>query len=72
MLSDKQLTDISFEIDETLGDIMNKYQVSPLSFTSIVLARIMRLAHEVHCDGDFKKIMSSAIQMKTETTRVLQ
>jgi len=72
MLSDKQLIDMSYEVDNLLSALMEKYQISPLSFSAIVLARLMRLVQEVDSDSDFKQIMSSAIGMETKENRILQ
>jgi hypothetical protein len=72
MLSDKQLIDMSYEVDNLLSALMEKYQISPLSFSAIVLARLMRLVQEVDSDSDFKQIMSSAIGMETKENRTLQ
>jgi hypothetical protein len=72
MLSDKELIDVSYEVDNVLSALMEKYKISPLAFSAIVLARLMRLVQEVDSDSDFKQIMSSAIGMKTKEDRVLQ
>lgn len=72
MMSDNELIDMSFEVDNTLGSLMQKYQISPLAFSAVVLARLMRLVQEVDSDSDFKQIMSSAIGMETKPNRVLQ
>ena len=72
MLSDKELTEVSYEVDNILSALIEKYEIPPLSFSAIVLARLMRLVQEVDSDSDFKKIMSSAIGMETKENRVLQ
>jgi hypothetical protein len=72
MLSDKELIDVSYEVDNVLSALMERHQISPLSFSAIVLARLMRLVQEVDSDSDFKQIMSSAIGMEKKEDRVLQ
>ena len=72
MLTDQELTEISYEIDDILSVLSTKYQISPLSLSAITLARLLRLVQEVDSDGEFKAIMSSAIGMGKKEDRVLQ
>jgi hypothetical protein len=72
MLSDKELIDLSYEVDNVFSTLIEKHKISPLSFSAIVLARLMRLVQEVDNDSDFKQIMSSAIGMEKKPDRVLQ
>jgi len=69
-MKDDYLEELSYEIDDDLVKLMNKYKVSPLSLSSILLARLMRLNMETASLNDFKSIMSLALTKNDE--RVLQ
>ena len=73
MLNDKQLTELSYEIDETLMKIATKYKCSPLSLSSIMIARLMRLVMETGDLSDLKSILAVAMNTDVDKQdRVLQ
>lgn len=69
-MKDDHIEELSYEIDDELVKYMQKYKVSPLSLSAIMLARCMRLCMETGQLDDFKNIMLSA--RKEESKKVLQ
>lgn len=69
-MKDDHIEELSYEIDDELVKYMQKYKVSPLSLSSIMLARLMRLCMETGQLDDFKNIMLTA--RKEESKKVLQ
>ena len=66
MLNDKQLEDLSYEIDDFLVKCSNKYKVGTLSLSAVTLARLIR-AVEIYGDRqDFDAIMLSAMDSRRE------
>lgn len=61
---------LAYEIDDELSKLMQKYKVSPLSLSSIMLARLMRLCMETNQLDDLKSIMM--IARSQEEKKVLQ
>lgn len=51
---------LAYEIDDELSKLIQKYKVSPLSLSSIMLARLMRLCMETGQLDDLKSIMMIA------------
>lgn len=74
MLSNKQLEDLSYQIDDILMKLATENKISPLSLSSIMIARLMRLVIETGDLNDLKSIMALAINTddRTRDTRVLQ
>ena len=62
MMNDKQLENLSYEIDDFLVKCSNEYKVGTLSLSAVILARLIR-AVEIHGDRqEFDIIMMSAMQ----------
>ena len=66
MLNDKQLEDLSYEIDEFLVKCSNKYKVGTLSLSAVTLARLIRAVEAYGERKDFDAIMMSAMQSHRE------
>ncbi len=60
MLNDKQLEDLSYEIDDFLVKCSNKYKVGTLSLSAVTLARLIR-AVEVY--GERKDLLSQFLDI---------
>lgn len=70
-MNDEHLVALSYEIDDELAKLMSKYRVSPLSLSSIIVARLIRLTQET-CDvDDFRSILEIAIS-KQDVKKVYQ
>ena len=66
MLNEKQLKDLSYEIDEFLVKCSHKYTVSNLSLSAVILARLIRATETYGESNDFETIMTSALQSRRE------
>ena len=59
MPSDDVLLKLSSEVDDNIADLVNRYQIDPLSLTAVVLARLV-LANDFFGSGDdFRKLMAN-------------
>ena len=72
MHDDDKLIEISLEVDKIIGDLIHKYEMSPLSISAVVLARLVRFNIEMQDNDDFRKLMQSAIEQTVKPSVVLQ
>ena len=63
-MTDDKLLEMISEIDATFGNMVGKYQLLPLSFTSIVLARILLINESCGTGQDFRQLLSE-VAVKT-------
>jgi hypothetical protein len=63
-MTDDKLIEMITEIDATFGNMVGKYQLPPLSFTSIVLARILLINESCGTGQDFRQLLSE-VAVKT-------
>jgi len=63
-MTDDKLLEMISEIDATFGNMIGKYQLPPLSFTSIVLARILLINENCGTGQDFRQLLSE-VAVKT-------
>ena len=63
-MTDDKLIEMISEIDATFGNMLGKYQLPPLSFTSIVLARILLINESCGTGQDFRQLLSE-VAVKT-------
>ena len=63
-MTDDKLLEMITEIDATFGNMVGKYQLPPLSFTSIVLARILLINESCGTGQDFRQLLSE-VAVKT-------
>jgi len=63
-MTDDKLLEMINEIDATFGNMVGKYQLPPLSFTSIVLARILLINESCGTGQDFRQLLSE-VAVKT-------
>jgi hypothetical protein len=63
-MTDDKLIEMISEIDATFGNMVGKYQLPPLSFTSIVLARILLINESCGTGQDFRQLLSE-VAVKT-------
>lgn len=69
-MKEEHIEELAYEIDDELSKLIHKYKVSPLSLSSIMLARLMRLCMETGQLDDLKSIMM--IARSQEEKKVLQ
>ena len=63
MIADKQLLTMTNEVDQFLVEMVTKHNMDPLSFTGMVLARLV-LLNERH--PDFFNLIQSVIDIDNE------
>jgi hypothetical protein len=65
MTNDK-LSKIAFEIDDVISEFITKYDIDPLSFSAILLARLVRANDFVGSGEDFRLIAANIPKIKSE------
>ena len=65
MIDDK-LSKIAFEIDDVISEFITKYDIDPLSFSAIILARLVRANDFVGSGEDFRLIAANIPKIKSE------
>ena len=65
MTNDK-LSKIAFEIDDVISEFITKYDIDPLSFSAIILARLVRANDFVGSGDDFRLIAANIPKIKSE------
>ncbi len=65
MIDDK-LSKIAFEIDDVISEFITKYDIDPLSFSAIILARLVRANDFVGSGDDFRLIAANIPKIKSE------
>ena len=56
-MDDQKLVALSNEVDKTLHNLSGKYDVSALSLTGVVLARLKIIAEASEISEDFNKLL---------------
>jgi hypothetical protein len=59
MPSDDQLEKLSYEVDDMIQKLIEKYQINPLSLTAVILARIVLTNDYVGSGQDFRELLSN-------------
>jgi hypothetical protein len=57
MPSDDVLLKLSSEVDDIIADLVNRYQMNPLSLTAVVLARLVLANDFIGSGDDFRKLL---------------
>ena len=65
MTNDK-LSKIAYEIDDVISNFITKYDIDPLSFSAIILARLVRANDFVGSGDDFRLIAANIPKIKSE------
>ena len=63
-MTDDKLLEMIREVDNTFAVLIEKYQLPPLSFSSIILARILLINESCGTGQDFRQLLSE-IAVKT-------
>ena len=63
-MTDDKLLEMIREVDNTFAVLIDKYKVPPLSFSSIILARILLINEACGTGQDFRQLLSE-IAVKT-------
>ena len=59
MPDDEQLEKLSYEVDDFIQNLIEKYQINPLSLTAVILARIVLTNDYVGSGQDFRELLSN-------------
>ena len=59
MPDDEQLEKLSYEVDDFIQNLIEKYQINPLSLTAVILARIVLTNDYVGSGKDFRELLSN-------------
>jgi len=65
MTNDK-LSKIAYEIDDVISNFITKYDIDPLSFSAIILARLVRANDFIGSGDDFRLIAANIPKIKSE------
>lgn len=68
MISDNTIKLLSAEIDDILAVLSNKYQLSPLSISAVVNARLIHANREVGSEDDYFQLLRSIAGKEYEST----
>ena len=63
---DDNISKIAFEIDDVISEFITKYDIDPLSFSAILLARLVKANDFVGSGEDFRLIAANIPKIKTE------
>ena len=59
MVTDEEIVKVSYEIDKFLMDQVINYNLPPTVLSGIVMARLVRMSEQAHCEGEFYKLVQS-------------
>jgi len=65
-MEDDKLSKIAFEIDDVISNLITKYDIDPLSFSAIILARLVRANDFIGSGEDFRLIAANIPKIKSE------
>jgi len=65
-MTDDKLSKIAFEIDDVISNLITKYDIDPLSFSAIILARLVRANDFIGSGEDFRLIAANIPKIKSE------
>ena len=60
-MNDDKLVEMIREVDNTFAVLIEKYQLPPLSFSSIMLARILLINESCGTGQDFRQLLSEVV-----------
>jgi hypothetical protein len=70
MPSDDVLLKLSSEVDDIIADLVNRYEIDPLSLTAVILARLV-LANDFFGSGnDFRKLMANVPDLQPKNSDI--
>jgi len=70
-LENDKLAKIAYEIDDIIAGLSVKYEVDPLTLTSIMLARIVLTNDYVGSGDDFRKILANVPESRMTNNEVV-
>ena len=70
-MENDKLAKIAYEIDDIIAGLSVKYEVDPLTLTSIMLARIVLTNDYVGSGDDFRKILANVPESRMTNNEVV-
>jgi hypothetical protein len=69
-MTDKELERFSYEVDDVLIDMANKYDTNALTLSAVILARLALLNHHAGTTPDFVALMTDILAPKLDKEQV--
>jgi hypothetical protein len=66
-MSDDLIESMSLEIDDLIMDFCDKYKLDTFLFTSVMLARLTKIAQEVGYMDEYKDLLERVNEINSET-----
>ena len=70
-MNDDKLVEMIREVDNTFAVLIEKYQLPPLSFSSIILARILLINESYGTGQDFRQLLSEVVLKPPKSQEVV-
>ena len=70
-MNDDKLIEMIREVDNTFAVLIEKYQLPPLSFSSIILARILLINESCGTGQDFRQLLSEVVLKPPKSQEVV-
>ena len=70
-MNDDKLVGMIREVDNTFAVLIEKYQLPPLSFSSIILARILLINESCGTGQDFRQLLSEVVLKPPKSQEVV-
>jgi len=70
-MNDDKLVEMIREVDNTFAVLIEKYQLPPLSFSSILLARILLINESCGTGQDFRQLLSEVVLKPPKSQEVV-
>ena len=70
-MNDDKLIEMIREVDDTFAVLIEKYQLPPLSFSSIMLARILLINESCGTGQDFRQLLSEVVLKPPKSQEVV-
>ena len=70
-MQDDKLSKLAFEVDDIIAGLVIKYEIDPLSLTSIMLARLVLTNDFTGSGDDFRKIIANIPEPRLPSNEVV-
>ena len=70
MPSDDVLLKLSSEVDDIIADLVNRYQIDPLSLTAVILARLVLANDFLGSGDDFRKLLANVPDIRPKNSDI--
>jgi len=70
-MTDDKLVEMIREVDNNFSVLIDKYKVPPLSFSSIILARILLINESCGTGQDFRQLLSEVVLKPPKSQEVV-